>query len=84
MNKTTYGILVLLLNGYGLASFLNGNTKKGIMTIVSGLITCGIVALINEIKGIIMGIKILQMTEEEFAAADKASFEDVIVFFCKD
>ena len=35
MNKTTYGILVLLLSGYGAASFLNGNTKKGIFTIVS-------------------------------------------------
>ena len=60
MNKTTYGLLVLLLNSYGAASFLNGNTNKGIFTIVSGIITCGIVSFINAIKGIIMGIKILQ------------------------
>ena len=84
MNKTTYGILVLLLNGYGIPSFLNGNTKKGVFTIVSGVITCGVVAVINAIKGIMMGIKILKMTEEEFEAADKASFEDAIVFFNKD
>ena len=84
MNKTTYGILILLLNGYGAPYFLNGNTKKGVCTIISGIITCGVVAFINEIKGIIMAIKILQMTEEDFAAADKASFEDAIVFFCKD
>lgn len=84
MNKTTYGILTLLLNSYGLPCFLNGNTRKGVFTIVSGVITCGVVAMINAIKGIIMGIKILQMTDEDFAAADKASFEDAIVFFCKD
>lgn len=82
MNKTVYGILVLLLNEYGIASFLNGNIKKGIMTIVSGVITLGVVAVINFVKGIMMGIKILQMSEEEFAAADKASFENTIAFFC--
>ena len=84
MNKTTFGILTLLLNSYGLPSFLNGNVKKGVFTIVSGVITCGVVAVINAIKGIIMGIKILQMSDADFEAADKASFEDVIVFFCKD
>ncbi|MBE6781824.1 MAG: hypothetical protein E7540_03790 [Ruminococcaceae bacterium] len=84
MNKTVYGVLTLLLNGYGLPSFINGNTQKGILTIVSGIITCGIVSLINAIKGIIMGIKILQMTDEAFEAADKKSFEDAIVFFYKD
>ncbi len=84
MNKTTFGILTLLLNSYGLPSFLNGNIKKGVFTIVSGVITCGVVAVINAIKGIIMGIKILQMSDADFEAADKASFEDVIVFFCKD
>lgn len=84
MNKTTFGILTLLLNSYGLPSFLNGNIKKGVFTIVSGVITCGVVAVINAIKGIIMGIKILQMSDADFEAADKASFEDAIVFFCKD
>ena len=83
MDKTTYGILVLLLGSYGAASFLNGNTQKGIFTIISGIITCGVVAFINAIKGIIMGIKILQMSDEEFKAADKASFEDAIVLLYK-
>ena len=84
MNKTTYGILTLLLNSYGLPSFLNSNAKKGVFTIVSGVITCGVVSVINAVKGIIMGIKILQMTDEAFEASDKASFEDAIVFFYKD
>ena len=84
MNKTLYGILVLLLNQYGITAFLNGNVKKGIFTILSAIITCGVVGIINFVKGIMMAINILKMTEEEFAAADKASFEDAIVFFYKD
>lgn len=83
-NKMTYGILVLLFNAIGITSFLKGNTKKGILTIVSHCITLGIIGLINGIKGIILGIKIIQMSDEEFAAADKATLEDAIVLFYKD
>ena len=81
MNKTLYGVLVILLNHYGITSFLNGNIKKGILTIVSGIITCGVVAIINFVKGIILGINILKMTDEEFEATDRASLESVIAFF---
>ena len=84
MNKSTYAILVFLLNGYGITSFLNGNTKKGLFTILSNFITCGVVGLINSIKGIILAIKIFKMTEEDYAAADKATLEDAIVLFYKD
>ena len=84
MNKTLYGVLTLLLNSYGLPSFLNGNVKKGILTIVSSIITLGVVGIINFVKGILMGIQILKMSDEAFEAADKTSFEDAIVFFNKD
>ena len=83
-NRITYAILTLILNGYGSTSFMQGNVKKGIFTIVSGIITCGVVGIINEIKGIILGIKLLQMSDEDFAAADKSALEDAIVFFYKD
>ena len=83
-DRTTYAILVLLFNQIGISSFINGNTKNGIFTILSGFITLGIVSIINAIKGIILAIKIFQMTDEEYAAADKATLEDAIVFFCKD
>lgn len=82
MNKTVFAILVLLFNNIGIASFLNGNIKKGIMTILSSWITLGIVGIINFVKGILMAIKLFQMSEEEYEAADKTSFEDVIAFFC--
>ena len=82
MSKTVYAILVLLLNSFGIASFLNGNIKKGILTIVSSWITLSVVGVINAIKGIIMAIKLFQMSDADFEAADKASFENTIAFFC--
>ena len=68
MNKIAFGILTILFNGYGVPCFLQGNVKAGILRIVLGIVTCGIIMLINEIKGIILGIKILKMDEEEFQA----------------
>ena len=82
MTKTTYAILTLFFNSYGITSFLNGNTKKGILTIVSAIITVGVVGIINAINGIILAVKIFKMTDEEYEA-NKASLEDAIVFFNK-
>ena len=83
-NRTTYAILVLLFNGLGITSFMKGNTQKGLYTILSSIITCGIVGFINSIKGILLAIKIFQMTDEAFAAADKATLEDTIVLLYKE
>ena len=66
-NRVVFGIIMILLNGYGVPSFMQGDTKNGIMKIVLGVVTCGIIALINEVLGIIEGIKILKMTDEEYA-----------------
>ncbi|MBO7214892.1 MAG: hypothetical protein J6V66_05295 [Clostridia bacterium] len=84
MSKATYAILVFLFNGYGITSFLNGNNKKGIYTIISAFITLGVVGIINGIKGILLALKIFKMTDEEYAAADKATLEDAIVLLYKD
>ena len=84
MDKSTYAILTLLFNSYGAASFINGNSKKGLFTILSAVITFGVVGFINAIKGILLAIKISKMTDEEYANADKATLEDAIVFFYKD
>lgn len=84
MNKTTYAVLTLLFNMYGVPSFIQGNTKKGIFTIISAVVTCNVVGVINAIKGIILGIKIFKMTDEEFEATDKATLTDAIVLFYKD
>lgn len=67
-NKILYGIMTLIFNAYGVPCFMQGKVKAGILRIVLGVVTCGVIALINEIMGIIMGIKILCMSDEEFEA----------------
>ena len=82
-NKLVYAVLVFLFNAIGITSFMNGNTEKGIYTIISDVITFGILGIVNAIKGILLAIKIYQMSDEEFAAADKSALEDVIVLLYK-
>ena len=66
-NRIAFGIICIILNGIGVPCFMQGNVKTGVLRIVLGVVTCGIIMLINEIKGIILGISILKMTDEEYA-----------------
>lgn len=67
-NKILFGIMTLLFNSVGVPCFMQGKTKTGILRIVLAVVTCGIIGVINEIMGIIQGIKILCMSDEEYAA----------------
>ena len=67
-NRVLFGVLCILFNSYGVPCFLQGETKKGILRIVLAVVTCGIIGLYNAIMGIILGIKVLKMTDEEYAA----------------
>ena len=67
-NRILFGIMCILFNGYGVPCFMQGDSNKGIRRIVFGVISCGIIMMINAIQGIILGIKVLQMTDEEFEA----------------
>ena len=66
-NRILFGVLTLLLNSYGVPCFIQGNVKAGILRIVYGFVSCGVIGIINMIKGIILGIEILKMTDEEYA-----------------
>ena len=70
-NKVLFGVMTIIFNSIGVPCFMAGKTREGILRIVLGVVTCGIIATINEIMGIIQGIKILCMSDEEYAAADK-------------
>lgn len=76
-NKILFGIMTIIFNAYGVPCFMAGKVKTGVMRIVLGFITFGIIALINEIMGIILGIKILCMSDEEFAATKDTLFMGV-------
>ena len=67
-NRILFGIMCILFNGYGVPSFMQGYTKTGVIRLVLAFVTCGIVGFVNSIMGIILGIKVLTMTDEEFAA----------------
>ena len=66
-NKILFGIMCIIFNAYGVPCFMQGKTKAGILRIVLAVVTFGIVALINCIKGIILGIQVLKMSDEEYA-----------------
>lgn len=40
--------------------------QTGILRIVLAIVTCGVIEIINFVKGIILGIQVLKMTDEEF------------------
>ena len=68
-NKILFGIMNILFNAYGVPDFMQGNAGAGVKKIILSLVTCGVCALIFEIKGIIAGIKILKMSDADYAAA---------------
>ena len=69
-NKIIFGIMTIIFNSIGVPCFIQGKVKAGVWRIILGFITFGIVSFINEILGIIQGIKILCMSDDEYAASD--------------
>ena len=67
-NKIVFGIMCILFNSIGVPCFMQGQTKTGVLRIVLAIVTFGIVGVINEIMGIILGIKVLTMSDEEYEA----------------
>ena len=66
-NRVLFGVMCILFNQLGVPCFMQGNKKLGIRRIVFSVITLGILGIVNMIKGIMLGIKVLKMTDEEFA-----------------
>lgn len=67
-NRILYGIMTIIFNSYGVPCFMQGKIKAGILRIVFNCITFGVIGIINLVKGIILGIKILRMSDEEYLA----------------
>lgn len=76
-NKILFGIMTIIFNSIGVPCFMAGKVKAGVLRIVLGVITFGVISFINEIMGIIMGIKILCMSDEEFEANKDTLFMGV-------
>ena len=67
-NKITFGIMCIIFNSIGVPCFMQGQTKAGILRIVLNFVTCGVIGVINTVMGIILGIQVLNMTDEEYEA----------------
>lgn len=67
-NRVLFGVMCILFNGIGVPCFMQGKTKTGVLRLVLGCVTFGIISTINSVMGIILGIKILLMSDEEYAA----------------
>lgn len=67
-NRILFGVMCILFNGIGVPCFMQGQTSTGVKRIVFGILSFYIIMIINEIKGIILGIQVLKMTDEEYAA----------------
>lgn len=67
-NKIVFGIMCIIFNSYGVPCFMQGQVKTGILRIVLGCVTFGVIGIINLIKGIFLGIEVLKMSDEEYAA----------------
>ena len=74
-NKVLYGVMTIIFNEIGVPHFMQGKVKTGVIRIILSCIPVvgQIISIINLIKGIIMGINILKMSDEDYAAADKAT-----------
>ena len=66
-NKVLFGIMCIIFNAIGVPCFMQGRVGKGILRIVLGVVTCGVIMAIIEIMGIILGIQVLTMSDEEYA-----------------
>ena len=66
-NKILYGVMTIIFNSIGVPCFMQGKIGAGVLRIVLGIVTFGVISVINEIWGIIGGIKILCMSDEEYA-----------------
>lgn len=66
-NKVLFGIMCIIFNSYGVPCFMQGQIKKGVLRIVLAIITFGIIGVINFVNGIILGVQVLNMTDEEYA-----------------
>ena len=76
-NRVLFGVMTLIFNSIGVPCFMNGDVKTGILRIVLGIVTCDVIAIINTVLGIILGIKILCMSDEEFAEKKATLFSGI-------
>ncbi len=76
-NKVLFGVMTIIFNAVGVPCFMAGKVGAGVLRIVLGIVSFGVIWTINGIMGIIQGVKILTMSEEQFQATKETLFMGV-------
>lgn len=66
VGKFLFAILAVFTNSLGIPCFLQGRKKTGIVRLVLTFVTFGICGLINSILGILLGIQVMMMSNEDY------------------
>ena len=64
--KIVAGILAIVLGSLGVHKFILGYTTEGVIMLLVSVLSCGILAVVPSVIGIIEGIMYLTKTDEEF------------------
>ena len=78
--RTTIGILAIIFGFLGVHKFMLGYKREGFIllavSIIGGIVTCGVAIIVTDIIGIIEGIMILNKTPMQFKKTyiDKKTF----------
>ena len=64
--KMVAGILAILLGSLGVHKFILGYTTEGVIMLLVSILSCGVLAVIPSVIGIVEGIMYLTKSDEEF------------------
>jgi TM2 domain-containing membrane protein YozV len=64
--KVLSGILAILLGSLGVHKFVLGYTTEGVIMLLISVLSCGMLAVIPHVIGIVEGIMYLTKSDEEF------------------
>ena len=64
--KMAAGICGILLGSLGVHKFIMGYTTEGVIMLAISLVSCGILAIVPSVIGIVEGIMYLTKSDEEF------------------
>lgn len=64
--KLAAGICGILVGTFGVHKFIMGYTTEGIIMLLVSLLSCGMLAIVMQIIGIVEGITYLTKTDEDF------------------
>ena len=64
--KLVAGILAILVGSLGIHKFILGYTTQGVIMLLISVLSCGILAVVSSVIGIVEGIIYLTKSDEEF------------------